>query len=159
MLAILKLLPLKDWCYLAVIVALVAAFAYYTHHERALGAQTIITLDRAAVAKQAAAVAKVESNASQSISAAQAAYAAAVAARPAPVAGLVCHLTAPRRAVPHDARATGGGNDTASVPVESTGPAFNPSAGILENDARADAQVTLLQSYVRACQAAGVCKP
>lgn len=158
MLAILsKLVPIRDWIYLGVFVALIGAFAYYTHHERAVGAQQIVAADTRAAQKQAAAVAKVESSAKVEVQNATQAYAAAISAAHVPAPHIVCYgPSAGSRSVPGHASTSGSSNGGASVPEESSVP-FDPAPGILDNDKQADAQVTLLQSYIRACQAAGVC--
>jgi hypothetical protein len=157
MLAILsKLVPIRDWIYLGVFVALIGAFAYYTHHERVVGAQKVVAANVVAAQKQAAAVAKVESSAKAEIQSATQAYASAVAAASLPAPSLVCHSTAASRSVPGHAGPSSGGNGISSVPAESSVP-FDPAPGVLDNDKQADSQVRLLQSYIRACQAAGLC--
>jgi hypothetical protein len=47
----LSLIPIKDWIYVGIIAALLAGFAVFVHHERALGAQRIEAADAAATAK------------------------------------------------------------------------------------------------------------
>jgi hypothetical protein len=158
MLAILsKVIPFRDWIYLGVFVALIGGFVYYTHHERVIGAQKIEAADKAAAQKQAATVAKVEDNARTELQSATQAYAAAMDAAHAPAPKLVCYSAAPNSGrVPGHAGTSGSGNGTPSVPAESSVP-FDPAPAILDNDKQADAQVALLQSYIRACQSAGIC--
>lgn len=159
MLALLsKLIPVRDWIYLGVFVALIAGFAYYTHHERVIGEQKIEAADAQAVKKQAAQVAKVETNASTAIISMQAAYNAALAAPVAPAPKLVCYTAAPHRGdMPDHASAPGGGNGQAGVPAESTVP-FDPSPAVIGDGRDADAQVALLQAYIEACQKGGMCR-
>jgi hypothetical protein len=51
----LGLIPLKDWAYLGIIVALIAGFAYWDHHERVIGEAKIEAADKAATARAVAA--------------------------------------------------------------------------------------------------------
>lgn len=155
--ALTKLLPSKDWCYCGIILVIAGCFVYYTHHERVIGAQRVVAADIRAAQKQAAAVAKVESSAKVEVQNATQAYAAAISAARVPAPHIVCYGPAPgSRSMPSHAGPASGGHGSASVPAESTVP-FDPAPGILDNDKQADAQVTLLQSYIRECQAAGVC--
>lgn len=55
LLALLKLVPLKDWLYVFAISALLVSFAWYTHHERQIGASKL----QAAVTQESA---KAEAN-------------------------------------------------------------------------------------------------
>lgn len=158
MLAILsKLIPIRDWIYLGVFVALIGAFAYYTHHERVVGEQKIVAADAIAVKKQAAAVAKVESNASVAISSALSAYNAQRAAPLAAVPHLVCRAARSGGNVPGHAGTSGSGHDQTAVPAESTVP-FDPAPAVVSDARDADAQITLLQAYIQSCQKAGICK-
>ena len=51
MLAFLKLVPLKTWLYVGVLVALLVSFGMYTSHERTIGAARILAADAAALVK------------------------------------------------------------------------------------------------------------
>lgn len=159
MLALLsKLIPFRDWVYLGAFVALLIAFGVYTHHERVIGEQKVEAVDAKLAAAQVQLNKKVEANAQSDIKSSVAQYNASVSAPIASVPVLVCRSAASGSdTVRGHAGATGASNGAARVPAESTVP-FNPAPAVI-NDARdADAQVTLLQSYVRACQKAGYCK-
>lgn len=162
--ALLSLIPIRDWCYIAVIAALLAFggtwYVKHNHAEQKIGEQKVEAADAKAVAAQTVRNQKVESNAQDAINAALAEYDASISAPPAvQPPRIVCHgaVAAGGRAVPGHAGASGAGDGSAVVP-ESTGPEFDPSKHVLSVGQAADAQVTLLQNYVRACQAAGLCK-
>ncbi|HXS14413.1 MAG TPA: hypothetical protein VN734_17070 [Acidobacteriaceae bacterium] len=159
MLALLsKLVPIRDWVYFGVFVALIAGFAYYTHHERVIGEQKIEALDSKLAAAQAAHVQKVESDANVDVGKAVAQYSAAVSVPLLPAPVLVCHAApSGSGAVRSDASAAGSGDGAPGVPAESTVP-FDPAPAVIEDGRDADAQVTLLQAYIRACQKAGACR-
>lgn len=162
MLALLKLIPLKDWLYGGVIVALLIGFGVFVHHERNVGATKVITADAAAVAKQAAHNTEIETHAQQTVTQISETYAKAVAAPPAADAP---HLwvrqpssSCPAGANASPARAADGG-PVVSAAVPSAGEDaidFGPPLDKSFQDA--DAQVTGLQDYIKACQTAGLCK-
>lgn len=158
MLALLsKLVPFRDWVYLGAIVALLITFGVYTHHERAIGEHKIEAVDAKLAAAQRQHNQKVEDNAQSDIGASVAQYNVSVGGPLAPVPVLVCNRAPGPAAVRDHAGAPAASDGRASVPAESTVP-FDPAPAVI-NDARdADAQVTLLQSYIRACQKAGFCK-
>ena len=58
MTALLSLIPLKDWLYGGLIVALLIGFGWYTHRERSIGAANEVKVVQAASAKVQAAAAK-----------------------------------------------------------------------------------------------------
>lgn len=156
-LALLKLLPARDWGYIAAIAALLIAFGWYTHHERAVQHAKDVAANAKAVATQIANNAKVEADANKQITAAVGAYKASVSAPPVVHAPrLVCHAAASGSAVQSHAGAAAGSDGGASVPAESTVP-FDPAPGVLGDARDADAQVVLLQRYVRICQEKGIC--
>lgn len=158
MLAILlKLIPGKDWIYGTIIVALLAGFGWYTYHERNIGEQTIEAKNKAIATAQIVHNKEVTDRATTQISKALEDYKAAHATPALTGPNLVCHTVPSSVTVPQSSSTAKGSNGTTAIPEESVGPSFNPSPGILANDRDADAQVTLLQDYVRACQAAGLC--
>lgn len=154
-LALLRLVPLKDWIYGGIIVGLLVAFGCYTVHERHVGAAKIEAIDARAVKAQKAHNKEVETRAKTTIDSAAAQYKAAVAAPPARDAPhIVC--VNPRRG----GHVSGNAGDRprvdagTSVPEEST---VDPGPALDTVGRDADAQVKALQAYVTACQAAGVC--
>lgn len=155
-LALLKLIPLKDWLYCGIIAALLAGFGVYTIHERHVGAQRIELADQRAVAAETARNKAIETAAVSEVNVSVQKYQAAVAAPTLPAPRIVCHA-ANSGPVPGHAGSPGAGDDRTNVP-ESTGPSFDPAEHVLAAGKQADAQVTLLQDYVKACQTAGVCK-
>ena len=159
MLALLsKLVPIRDWIYLGAFVGLLVMFGSYTIHERHIGEQKIVAADQLAARKQAAAVAKVESNASTAIRGMQAAYNAALAAPVAPAPRLVCYGSQTHRGgVRANAGAPVSGHAGTELPAESTVP-FDPSPAVIGDGRDADAQIALLQAYIRECQKEGVCR-
>jgi hypothetical protein len=165
MLALLKLVPLKDWIYLGAILVLLTAFGWYTLHERQIGARNIEAADQRVVNAALIHNQEVETRAKTLTDAAVAQYKATLAAPPADDAPhLLCDTTPDRGPVPQDASARGRDHGSAAVPV-SRAPDhessvehaidLGPALDKLHQDA--DAQVTALQTYIRACQAAGIC--
>lgn len=148
MLALLKLIPFKDWAYGGIIVALLVGFGVYTHHERVIGAT-----------KEAATVAKVAVKAEAKVTAANVAaqstettnaktYDQTVAAPPVLDLGVVCQRTyASSNQVSKAGSVATSGVGEQSVQHPS-GPAFDPSGAILDRARTADAQVTYLQGRV-----------
>ena len=151
------LTTIKGYLIAGLAAALVLAFGWWTFHERSVEHKEDAQADKTLAAKAVAHNTEVESNAQKAIDAAVAAYAAAHPVVAAP--DLVCTLSVPprRSIVSSIASAAGIGDAAPAVPEESAGPPFNPAPAVLRNDADADAQVTELQAYVRACQAAGIC--
>lgn len=148
MLALLKLIPFKDWVYGGLIAALLVGFGVYTHHERVIGAT-----------KEAAAVTKIAVKAEAKVTAANVAaqttettnaktYDQTVAAPPVLDLGVVCQRTYPgSNHLPQAVTVATSGIGEQSVEHPS-GPAFDPSGAILERARQADAQVTYLQGRV-----------
>ncbi len=159
MLALLKLIPFKDWCYLAFIVGLLTAFASWSIHERHIQAAKDAATDAALAKAQIAQSIKVETHADQQVTAAVKTYDQAVAT-PVPLVNIpriVCSATITPAAVPGDGSPTGRSDGTTRVPEESTVP-FNPAPAIAADGRDADAQVKLLQAYIQSCVDAGICK-
>lgn len=166
MLALLKLIPLKDWLYGALIVSLIIAFSAYTHHERVVGEQKIEAADAKAARAQDIHNIEVEARAKTLADTAAAIYKRELAAPPAPDAP---HLwvrddSSCASSVPSDANNRPGADASPDVSAART-PAdestvehatdIGPSLDKLLGDA--DAEVTALQEYVKACQEAGLC--
>lgn len=158
MLAILKLIPLKDWAYVGIITALLIGFGVFVHHERSIGEQKIETADAALAAKQIELNTEKETHAQDVINTATEVYKNTLAAAPAPDAPhvFVCdRATTGASTVRADASAGSGADAAAHVPEESSVD-IGPGLDTVGRDA--DAQVIALQAYIRSCQAAGACK-
>ena len=118
MLALLKLVPLKDWIYGAIIVALLAAFGVYTVHERHIGEQKIEAADARAAKAQAVKVQTTEHTAQESVNASVKTYQAAVAAPSLPAPRILCHgVQAGHSAVPGHAASAGSCSGWATPPL------------------------------------------
>lgn len=156
MTALLGLIPLKDWIYTGLIVALIIGAGVAVKHERDVGAAKVVAADAKVVAVQQKHDLDVQAAASAASQKAMETYNAQLTAALQPVPSLVCYRAAPsRRAVPAPASSAGSSSEITDVP-EATGPSFNPAERILAVGRQADAQVTLLQSLIRSYQAAGV---
>ena len=159
MLALLKLIPLKDWAYAGIIAALLIGFGVFVHHERNIGEQKIETADAALAAKQIELNTEKETHAQDVINTATEVYKNTLAAAPAPDAPHVfvreCPAASSSGAVRPDASAGFGADANTHVPEESSVD-IGPSLDTIGRDA--DAQVIALQAYIQACQAAGACR-
>lgn len=152
MLALLKLVPLKDWLYLSLIVALLGGFASYTIHERHVGEAKIEAAEAKAVTKANDVVAKDDAAAATTESTDAIIYEKAVAVPALGDIGIVCKrasgsvsLPAPDSQQRTDAR-----DAAADSPV---GPAYDPSGAALTRAAQADAQIVYLQGRVHELEA------
>lgn len=157
MLALLKLVPLKDWLYCALLVFVLICVGLYTHHERAVGAAKLTAAAQRAVIAQKIETEKVIKNANLQIQAAALAAHAAVAAPPIDSPHVwvqKCPANRPRT-VPADSRPQSivhaPAADTGSHPID-----VGPGLDTIGRDA--DAEIVYLQSYIQACQRAGYCK-
>lgn len=163
MLALLKLVPLKDWSYLGVILGLLIAFGIWSSHERHVQAAKDATRDAALAAAQIARNEKVESHADQQITAAVDAF-NKTEATPVPLVDIpriVCSAAVAPDTVPGHGSSPSSSNGGAAVPEEGTvthDPAFNPAPAVAQDGRDADAQIKLLQDYIHACMDAGICK-
>jgi hypothetical protein len=167
MIALLKLIPLKDWLYAALITALVITFSVYSHHERVIGEQKVERADAKAVNAQIIHNTEVEARAKTLADTAAAIYKFESSLPPAVDAP---HLWVRSDAscdspVPADVGTRSGADGSSDVSAART-PAddstvehavdIGPSLDKLLQDA--DAEVRALQEYVRSCQDEGVCK-
>jgi len=147
-------LSLRDYLYLAII-AIVGFCAWDLYHH---GELKVEAKDKALVEAQKVHVAEVKSQVQIQLQKAIADYEAAHSTPIVDPPSLVCRVSAPRSStVPHDGSSSSKGNGGTSVPDESTVP-FNPAPAVLEDGRDADAQVKLLQDYIRTCQSVGICK-
>ena len=154
---LLTLLPIKDWCYLAAIFALATVLAVFAHHERDVQAAKDTAADIKLADAKIVHDQEVTHAAQTQVAAAVAQYAAAVAAPPVPAPRLVCHADAPgSRPVHTDGGAPTGGDAPKPAPAEAA-QGFDPAPAVLADGRDAEAQIALLQSYVKTCQDKGLC--
>jgi hypothetical protein len=159
MLALLKLIPLKDWAYAGIIAALLIGFGVFVSHERSIGEQKIEVADAALAAKQIELNTEKETHAQDVINTATEVYKNTLAAAPAPDAPhvFVCdRATAPSGSAVRPGASAGSSVDAGTHVPEESSVDIGPGLDTIGRDA--DAQVIALQSYIRACQAAGACK-
>jgi hypothetical protein len=166
MLALLKLVPIKDWIYAGIIVALLAAFGWYTAHERGIGEKKIEAADAKVAAAQIVHNEEVENGVKSKLADALEKYELApVVPTAAPLPRVVCHATG--GGVVPGGRSAGSGSDGAgaSVPAPATAAdaGFDPAPAVSEDGLDGDkeilrlkAKVVLLQETVQAYQAAGL---
>jgi hypothetical protein len=147
--ALLKLVPLKDWVYVAIIAALLGAFGWYTIHERDIQKAKDMAAAARAVAAANKKIQAVDATAQQTESSNAVTYKQAVAIPPIGDIGLVCERTARNIPLPktNGVTAAAAGNQSAD---SGSGPAsFDPSGAILTRARDADAQIAYLQSRVK----------
>lgn len=147
MAALLAGIGIKDYVYTALIALLIGGFAYYTHHERVIGANEALAPVAVLAQKAQVAVAVGTAIAAGTEKDNGNAYKAAVAApRPAGL-GIVCHGSG-SGAVPEAVAGSPAGAGQPAA-VGGSGPAFDPSGAVLQRAAAADAQITYLQGRVK----------
>lgn len=146
--ALLASIGIKDYVYGALIVAIIAAFAFYTHHEREIGIDealapvSVLANKAATTVAVGTAVAKITEKDNAH------AYTAATAA-PAPASlGIVCHSAARSGDVPQAVAVAAPGAGNGAVDGGSSA-AYDPSGAALKLGADTDAQVTYLQARVK----------
>lgn len=148
MLALLKLIPLKDWIYAGIIAALLGLFGWYTVHERNIGKADVVAVDNKAAAKQVAHNVVVESTALETINVIAQKYSASIAS---PIADsphvIVRYVTRPAGAVPAAAGSACSAPSTADVSATDTTD-IGPGLDTAGRDA--DAEVIALQAIIRA---------
>ena len=152
MLALLKLIPLKDYLWAALVAGLLVWFNVHNHNERAAGAQEALAPVAVLAQKVKTEVAVGTAVAQTTESSNAQKYKAAVAA-PAPrYLGIVCHRDTGSSAVPE---ANPGVTTPAGIPADDSGggPGYDPSPAALERAAQADAQITYLQGRVKELEA------
>lgn len=146
---------------LALILAL--AVALFVYHERQVGRAQIEAADAKVVAAQTVHNQEVEDRARGRIEEARELFArsvqspvvAPVSVRLCPVAPAIDTST-----VSHNAAPSAGGNATSGIPdfVGPVHPAVDVGPFTDKLLERADAQITLLQDYIRECQKEGICQ-
>ncbi len=140
MFALLKFVPLKDWLYGAMIVALLAAFGAYTVHERHIGEAKIEKKD--AALRAAATALNAASERLAEIKEIDVGHTYEKIILQSPIAnapGLVCVNSAPAAEQPQTAN---GGPGAAGTKEELRDGSFNPSGELLTLLRDDDAQIT-----------------
>jgi hypothetical protein len=155
----LAMITLKDYVWGAIVAALLVAIGWFAWHERAI----VYAADAKVVAAKEIHDIEVEDAAKDRVADALRQFQASHSAPAAPAPAIVCTAAAPRAgAVPSHGGAPAGSHGAPAVPEESTGPShapgFDPAPAVIQDGADADAQIELLQSIIRAYQAAGAVK-
>lgn len=167
MLPLLKLIPLKDWVYGGIVVALLVCFGVYTHHERVIGEQKIETQDKALADAQKAKNKEIENGIANGIQTAVDKWKQAhPIPAPAPVPHLLCHAASGSGSVPKGgspASSSNGAGTTVPVSPEQVDEGFDPAIAVSATGTAADteivrlkAKVTLLQDTIKAYQSGGI---
>ena len=140
---------------------LIVFITWFIHHEREIGAAKVVAADQRAVAAEQALETEKRNEAQHIVDASVAVYRNTVAAAP-PADALHVRMCKPSSGVAagKDGSPASGSNGPTGVPTEvasgsDAGPDIGPATEKLLIEA--DAQITLLQGYVKACQAKGFC--
>lgn len=142
--AILAGIGIKDYCYAAVIAAVIGAFTWYTIHERNIGADEALAPVAVIAHKAEVQVAVGTAIAKSTEKDNGIDYVTALAAPAVPDTGLVCHSGAGSREVPQADASSAPGADRQAP--DSGG--FDPSGPVLTDARDADAQIAYLQGRV-----------
>ena len=152
------MIPIKDYIYLGIILVCSGGFLWYSAHERNIGKAEIKVADQKAVQRQAQLDNEVEVRANVLVTKALIDYKATVdtpiSTPSIPI--LVCRQSRSSSPVPPNGSTPAGSNGSTAIPEESTVP-FNPAPAVIQDGRDADAQITLLQDYVKICQQLGKC--
>lgn len=140
MLALLKLIPFKDWVYCGVILSLLAAFGWYTVHERHEGAAIILAADKKLADAVAAKDKIIHDNAQLELIDIGKHEKIALAAAPIPNAGLVCSSPRSPTVTASSGNTVESAGQSGAVPAGS----FDPSGAILTLLRDSDNQVNAL---------------
>lgn len=149
MLALLKLIPLKDWLYGGIIIAILSLFGWYTVHERNIGKADVHAVDAKLAAKQDAYNKLLESTELETVNVIAQKYQAAITAPIPDSPHVVCVI--PRPDILPQASAGPGSIDVAPDLSISDSVDIGPPLDTVGRDA--DAQVTALQDIIKAQQA------
>jgi len=151
--ALLALVPLKDWIYGGIIVALLAGFGWYTVHERHIGEAKIEASDKKVADAQIVHNKEVEDVVATKLSAAIKDY-DALSPIPVPrsVPVLVCS-TSGGSDVPSGESAVAGSNG-AGVPIGAGQPdaGFDPAPAVSVTGTDADKEIVHLQKKIKLLQ-------
>lgn len=151
-LALFKLIPLKDWFYIGCILAITIGFASYTIHERHLGAAKEDAKITAKVAIAEKKTVAAESTAQTTETQSVLIYKQAVSVPAVADLGIVCHNSASPVSLPASDAVKGAGAGERSAD-RGTGQSFDPSGPVLQRSAVADAQIAYLQRRVHELEA------
>lgn len=156
-------LPLKEYFYLGVVLAVLAAVVWFGHYERTIEANKLHAAQAAADAKETAHVNQVTDHATATIQDLQVRFAATLATPPVnPVVVRLCqHPTVNVGTGPQTQGAGSAGNATGGpgagvAGLSEEGPDIGPGTELILN--RLKGKLDYLQGYVHACQTAGVCE-
>lgn len=146
MIALLKLIPFKDWVYGGVIAALLIGFGVYTVHERHIGAENQAVKTAKVAERAEAQVQEVTVTAQKEELKNAKDFDQAVAAGSVPGVGIVCQRTG-RDQVPQagSVAAPRAGEQSADG---TEGRSYDPSGAVLIRTRDADAQIAYLQGRV-----------
>lgn len=166
-LTLLKTLPIKDYIYVGAITVILGLCVYFVRHERSIGAAAVVAADARAASAQLVHDADVESKAKQLVAASTAIYNDTLRNGPAPDAPsvLVCQRpptdsgpmpgdASPRRGVHAGAAVS---TDLAPVSESTVEHPIDIGPATDKQFQDADAEITALQAYIRACQTEGMC--
>ena len=163
--------PLKEYTYLAMLIALLVGGGYVYHKIEVAGEQKVLAAQAAADAKAEAQVRQVQNAAAVSI--------AAINQQLSDVLAHPVVRTFPVRVCPNPGPATGAARDSAA-PAQGSNAAGGPGSGVAGDSQasggsvdpagadigpatenllnRLGAKIAYLQSYVQVCQQAGLCQ-
>lgn len=146
MLALLKLVPLRDWLYIGLITAILAAFGLYTVHERHIGRDEALA-PVAVLAQKAKLQIAVGSATATALETAHGKTYDAAHSQPAVAnSGIVCR-NASGSAVPEAKPGSSPGADR-QAPDSANRPTYDPSGAVDTRGRDADAQIIYLQGRV-----------
>lgn len=151
LLLLLKTIPFRDWCYVALIAALLTALVWFGAHERSVehakDTQAQQRIDAAAVIHNG----EVEKRAGTLAQQMAASYHAALSSAPAAAPILMCHAAAPLVRYVYQGQGSAPAGPASHAPpasgAENT-PTFDPSPAVIKDGAEANAQIAYLQNYI-----------
>jgi hypothetical protein len=146
--ALLALIPGKDWLYAGIITALLAAFGWYTVHERGVEHAKDMAAAAKVVAKDNAIVAADDSQAKSTETQSAIIYKQAVAVPAIADVGIVCERPAAGNVSLPAADGIAGAGPRDQSADSGSGSTFDPSGALLSRAERADAQIAYLQRRV-----------
>lgn len=146
-LALLKLIPLKDWLWALLVVVISVGFVTYTVHERHVGAAKIEAADSRAAAAQVAHNKIVEDTALETINVTAKKYEATIASPPVDSPHVFVRLASHPGSVPE---ATGSACSAPAAAAVSAADTTDIGPGLDTAGRDADAEITALQAIIKA---------